>query len=292
MDAPFTETRIRSRDGTDLAVQTAGVGPPLVLANGLGGSLRAWGPFLDRLGSRRRIVSWDYRGLYRSGPPDEPSAVTIEDHAADLGAVMDQVVGEPAVLMGWSMGVQIAVEYALQHPDDVTGLVLVAGSPGDPYAGVLHAGVSRVLIPPATYVVQAAALPFGLTMRALTASPRRAAEALRAVGVLAPSADLDAFTDLAHEFARLDWPVYMRTIRAMGRHDAWPRLGELQVPSLVVGGTADRFLPTESVEAMADAIPDAELYILPGGTHYLPVEFPDCLANQVDHFLGERVPPR
>lgn len=290
MDATFTETRIRSRDGTDLAVQVAGEGPPLVLANGLGGSLRAWGPFLDRLESPRRIVSWDYRGLYRSGPPAEPSAVTIEDHAADLGAVMAQVVGEPAVVIGWSMGVQIAVEYALQHSADVTGLVLVAGSPGDPYGGVLHTTASRVLIPPATYAVQAAALPLGLALRALTVSPRRAAEALRAVGVLAPSADLHAFTDLAHEFARLDWRVYMRTVRAMGRHDARPRLGEVRVPTLVVGGTADLFLPEASVEAIARAVPGAELCILPGGTHYLPVEFPGELAAGVDRFLAERVP--
>jgi pimeloyl-ACP methyl ester carboxylesterase len=261
-----------------------------VLANGLGGSLRAWGPFLRKLRSRRRIVSWDYRGLYRSGPPAEPSAVTIEDHAADLGAVLEQVVGEPAVVIGWSMGVQIAVEYALEHPTAVSGLVLVAGSPGDPYAGVLHASVSRVVIPPATFAVQAAALPFGLAMRALTVSPRRAAEALRAVGVLAPSADLDAFTDLAHEFARLDWRVYMRTIRAMGRHDAWPRMAELPVPTLVVGGTADLFLPQASVEAMARDIPGAELLVLPGGTHYLPVEFPEQLAARVDRFLAERVP--
>ena len=69
-----------------------------------------------------------------------------------------------------------------------------------------------------------------------------------------------------------------------------PALGELQVPSLVVGGTADLFLPAESVEAMAGAIPGAELHILPGGTHYLPVEFPDELADRVDHFLAERVP--
>ena len=108
--------------------------------------------------------------------------------------------------------------------------------------------------------------------------------------MLAPSADLDAFTDLAPEFARLDWRVYMRTIRAMGRHDARPRLGELGVPTLVVGGTSDLFLPEASVEAIAGAVPEAELYVLPGGTHYLPVEFPGELADRVDRFLADRIP--
>jgi pimeloyl-ACP methyl ester carboxylesterase len=127
-------------------------------------------------------------------------------------------------------------------------------------------------------------------MRALTIAPRPAAEALRAAGVLAPGVDLAVFTDLAHEFARLDWRVYMHTIRAMARHDAWPRLGELQVPSLVVGGTTDLFLPAATVEAIARSIPGAELWVQPGGSHYLPVEFPDELAARVDRFLSERTP--
>ena len=61
-------------------------------------------------------------------------------------------------------------------------------------------------------------------------------------------------------------------------------------PQAVLYGTADLFLPAESVEAMAGAIPGAELHILPGGTHYLPVEFPDELADRVDHVLAEGVP--
>ncbi len=282
--------RIRGSDGTQLAVQVSGDGPLIVLVNGLGGSFGAWRPFLDRFASGRRIASWDYRGLYASGPPTRPDAVTIEDHARDLGTVLDWLGGGPAVLVGWSMGVQVAVTYALDHPDDVAGLVLVAGAPGDPLAGVLHTAASRRLVPPITRVVEAGAGPFGLAMRVLAVAPHRAAGLLRRVGVLAPTADLDVFADLAHDFARLDWRVYVRMIRAMGRHDAWPRLGELSVPTLVVGGTADLFLPIETLEATAAAIPGAELLVLSGGTHYLPVEFPGELAARVDRFLAERVP--
>jgi pimeloyl-ACP methyl ester carboxylesterase len=283
-----TEARIHSSDGTELAVHVTGEGPLIVLANGLGGSWPAWAPLLGGLGPSYRIASWDYRGLYRSGPPTRPEAVTIDDHVRDLGAVLEWLGGEPAVLVGWSMGVQVAVAYALEVPADVRGLVLVAGAPGDPLAGVFHTGASRWVVPPITRVVEAGAIPFGMAMRALTA-PRVTPAVLRSLGLLSPRVDLGVFGALAHDFGRLDWRVYARATRAMARHDAWPRLGELRRPVLVAGGTADLFLPVSTIEATVAAIPGAELWLVPGATHYLPVEVPDELAARIERFLAERL---
>jgi pimeloyl-ACP methyl ester carboxylesterase len=286
--ADVREERLVGPDGVDLAVQRLGEGRLVVVANGLGGSLRAWAPFLVRFGPGHRVVAFDYRGLYRSGPPPVPDAVTIHDHVADLLAVLRWAGPEPAVVIGWSMGVQVAVEAALAEPDRVAGLVLVAGAPGDPLAGVLHHPLSRVLIPPATRVVEAGAAPFGAAVRLLAAS-RGGPYLLRRLGVLAPTCDLDTFHALAGEFARLDWRLYMRTIRAMARHDAWPRLGEVTTPTLVVGGTRDLFLPVAALRAITAAVPDAELLLVDGATHYLPLEFPELLDERVRRFEAERL---
>lgn len=291
MDASVREERLVGPDGTDLAVQELGAGRLVVLANGLGGSLRAWAPVLDRFGPGHRVVTYDYRGLYRSGPPPEPNAVTIDHHAADLLSVLHWAGDEPALVIGWSMGVQVAIEAALAEPDRVAGLVLVAGAPGDPLAGVLHTPLSRLVVPPLTRLVEAGAAPFGATVRLLAASGRAPA-LLRALGVVAPSCDLDAFHVMAGEFARLDWRLYMRTIRAMAVHDAWPRLDELDVPTLVVGGTRDLFLPKSTLRALAAAIPEAELLVIEGATHYLPLEFPAVLDERVRRFEAERVDRR
>lgn len=282
------EEQVRSFDGTDLAVQVAGEGPLVVLANGLGGTRRAWEPFLARFGTGHRVVSWDYRGLYRSGPPPEPNAVRLSDHCGDLAAVLDAVGGGPAVVIGWSMGVQVGVQFALDEPDRVRGLVLVSGAPGDPLAGVVHSAVGHHVVPPLTHVIEAGALPFGLALQGLVATGR-APTVLRALGVVAPSCDLRVFGELAHDFARLDWRVYMRTMRALAAHDAWPKLVELRVPTLVVGGTHDAFLPQRTIEATAAAIAGAELLLLTGATHYLPVEFPAELAAETLRFLEDRV---
>jgi pimeloyl-ACP methyl ester carboxylesterase len=76
----------------------------------------------------------------------------------------------------------------------------------------------------------------------------------------------------------------------MARHDAWPLLGEITVPTLVVGGTRDLFLPARTVAATAAAIPGAELWLVDGSTHYLPVEVPAELDGRIERFLAERAP--
>jgi len=285
------EGRLRAGAGVDLAVQEVGEGRLVVLANGLGGSLRAWAPFLVRFGVGHRVVAFDYRGLYRSGPPPAPEAVRIDDHASDLLAVLRREGRERALVIAWSMGVQVAVEAALAEPDRVAGLVLVAGAPGDPLSGVLGLPLSRTVVPPLTRVIEAGAGPFGLAVRILAASGGTP-QLLRRLGVVAPTCDLATFHALAEEFAHLDWRLYMRTIRAMGEHDAWPRLGEVAVPTLVVGGTRDLFLPEATLRATAAAIPGAELLVVEGATHYLPLEFPDLLDARIRRFLAERVDRR
>ncbi|WP_460709886.1 alpha/beta fold hydrolase [Nocardioides dilutus] len=286
--AAVREERLLGPGGVDLAVQELGEGRLVVIANGLGGSMRAWTPFLARFAPGHRVVAYDYRGLYRSGPPPAPEAVTIHDHAADLLAVLRWAGGEPALVMGWSMGVQVAVEAALAEPDLVAGLVLVAGAPGDPLAGVLHTSLSRIVIPPVSRVVEAGARPFGAALRLLAASGS-GPQVLRRCGLVAPTCDLETFHALSGDFAGLDWRLYMRTLRAMAGHDAWPRLGELTAPTLVVGGTRDLFLPTDTVRATSAAIPDAELLLIEGATHYLPLEFPEVLDERVRRFEAERL---
>jgi pimeloyl-ACP methyl ester carboxylesterase len=61
------------------------------------------------------------------------------------------------------------------------------------------------------------------------------------------------------------------------------------VPTLVVGGTRDLFLPQATLRAMAAGIPDAELLVIDGATHYLPLEFPGVLDARIRRFEAERV---
>ena len=57
----------------------------------------------------------------------------------------------------------------------------------------------------------------------------------------------------------------------------------------MVGGTRDLFLPEAALRATAEAIPDAELLVIEGASHYLPLEFPELLDERIRRFEAERI---
>ena len=148
MRPPKVEERFcESRDGTRIAYHVAGEGPPILLANGLGGSWKAWSHQISYFSDRYRFISWDYRGLYRSGPPTDPDALRVEDHVDDALAVLDDLGEERVAIFGWSMGVQVALELFRTEPERVAALILVNGVAGKPWASVLNLPQLEKVIP-------------------------------------------------------------------------------------------------------------------------------------------------
>lgn len=84
------------------------------------------------MAEHHRVVHWHYRGHGRSPLPPPGLAPSIPQFAEDLAAVLEAARVKSAVVVGHSMGVQLALEFHRLHPDRVRALVLVSGSPGHP----------------------------------------------------------------------------------------------------------------------------------------------------------------
>jgi 3-oxoadipate enol-lactonase len=121
--------------GVKLSGEEAGEGPPVVLLHGLTATRRyvvMGSRTLERSGYR--TVAYDARGHGRSGPAPDPGAYTYAQLADDLGAVLDELGIERALLAGASMGAHTALRFALLRPERVAALGLVTPS-FDPRAG-------------------------------------------------------------------------------------------------------------------------------------------------------------
>lgn len=281
------EHRVESFDGTELAYHAVGEGPPILLANGLGGSWKAWTHQIDYFRDRYRFVSWDYRGLYRSKPPPDRDAIDIEDHAEDALRVMDDAGIEQTAVFGWSMGVQVALELFRRAPDRVRLLVLVNGVAGAPWESAFNVPQLGAMIPHALGLIRTMPAVAQSVTERVVGWPETVTWAKR-VGLAGQTLDEEIFQQLASSFAELDMDLYVHTLQRLGEHDARDVLEELDVPVLVIAGDRDLFTPRAAMEAMVDQVRGAELLVVPGGTHYVAVEYPELVNLRIEKFLRER----
>ena len=288
MPLEVEESWVESFDGTRLAYHQVGDGPPLLLANGLGGSWRAWTHQIEYFKERFRFVSWDYRGLYRSSPPADRDALGIPEHAEDGLAVMDAAGDEQVTILGWSMGVQVALEMYRQAPERVKALVLLNGVAGSPWSTAFNApAMVGGAIPAALSVIRSVPQIVQAVTERVTAWPDAVRWAKR-IGLAGQTLDEEIFAQLAGSFAGLDMDLYLQVLEELGEHDAYDLLPQLDVPVLVIAGDRDVMTPRAAAERMVAAVPRAELLVIPGGTHYAAAEYPQLINLRIEKFFRER----
>lgn len=279
--APVVARHVTSADGTRLAVYRCGRGPRVwVLPPGLGTPLVAWREVIRRFADELTIVTWDQRGTYASAAPADLARLRVEDHADDLEAIVAAEGLDRFVLGGWSLAVQISLEYHHRHPDRVEALVLVNGA----YEHVLDNALAPRLAPALRAALRLLARVGPRLGPVIAKSMALGPYVLPRLGLLAPDAPL--FADVLRAFSRLDWGTYFRLMLAVNAHSAAAYLDGVRAPTLITAGDADRMTPLATAEAMHHRIPGSELVVFAGGTHYTPTEQPERLNAVLADFFA------
>ena len=256
-------------NGVDLCVETFGspTDPAILLIMGAGASMDWWqDDFCARLAAGPRyVIRYDHRdtGQSTSYPPGEPG-YTGDDLVADAAALLAVLGVRRAHVVGQSMGGALAQVLALDHPERVASLTLVATSPAGPDPDLPpmsdEAGAAFAAIDEPDWSDRAAVIEY-LTEQWRAAAGRSRPfdeDAIRALSARA----FDRTTNMASS---------MKNHYAAEGGDRWrERLGGLDVPTLVVHGTEDPVFPPGHGEALAREIPGAELLVLEGMGHELP----------------------
>jgi pimeloyl-ACP methyl ester carboxylesterase len=250
----------------ELYYEQTGDGEPLLLIQGMSGTHLAWGrPFLSALEQSFACTVFDNRGVGSSSAAEAP--FTIAELAADTAGLLGALEIERAHVLGISMGGMIAQQLALAHPERLLSLTLGCTYCGGPGAQVMD---------PADFQTLAEAMASGdqervfRTMWELNLSPGFRADESR-------------FAEFAAMAASA--PVPQRTIelqlQAIVAHDTQARLPELQTPTLVIHGSADRVLPYPNGELIASLLPNAHLQTLEDVGHMFWWEQPTRAAELI-----------
>lgn len=277
-----TRIYVRQRPGPQSSNVTA------ILCDGIACDGFIWKYLWDDLARQVSVAHWNYRGHGRSGSPADPAAVELVDHAHDLDAVRGAVGDGEVVLVGHSMGCQVVLEAYRLRPERVRGIVLICGSSGRITHTFKGTNVMAQWLPRVIERVEA----FPEIARALWS--RVPPEIALQVALMTGEVDKNAIRpeDLMpymKHMVDIDVPMFLRMLRSAGDHSAMDLLPQVDVPALVIAGDRDTFTPPRYAEEMAAAMPQAELLMVQGGTHVVPLERKDLVATRVEKFLRERV---
>jgi 3-oxoadipate enol-lactonase len=237
-----------------------GKGQALALIMGLGGGL----PWLFRqipaFSQQYKVIAFDNRGT------------------GDLRGLLDNIRVKSANVFGISMGGMIAQHFALLYPEKVKTLVLGATTCGGSHRVILDTEAIKVL--------------FDMERMEKMSPEERAAETLPLVfsqEFIGKNQALiqELLTKMAGHVTPLHG--YSRQVQAIMGHDTYQRLPEINVPTLVIAGDADKLVPVENSRIIASMIPNAELIILKNMGHGFNIEAADEVNRIVLQFLNRYV---
>ena len=271
---PVTQYPVRSPDGTVLAAwRNDAAGIPLLICNGLASSPAAW-PSLQDPDCGFDARTWWHRGI----PPSEvpQGGIEMADHVADALAVVDDAGWDRYLVVGWSLGVNIALELAAAD-ERVAGVLALAGIPGGTFDAMLPIPalpreVATSLVGFATALLQRAGAQMGSVAHWLGSNPRTA-EWLTSNGVIGASADIAHVRELVRDFLGMDVHWYGRLAGGLRRHRTMD-VSTLTCPVVYVSAGQDLVTDPMAVEAAADRTPAGRVERW-DATHFLVLEYPD-----------------
>ncbi|MDJ0847271.1 MAG: alpha/beta hydrolase [Myxococcota bacterium] len=224
----------------------------LVFVHGSGGTGRVWRYQTEHFPGSLAVTL--------PGHPEGEPCETIEGATRWLRAQRAEDADARLVLVGHSLGGGIALQYALDHADELAGIVLVGSG-------------ARLRVHPATLAA----------MEKAVARPERFKSPFD-----------DAYRKVAPDFAaelkelasKLGPAPFLADLRACDRFDVMDRLGEIAVPTLAIAGTEDVMTPPKYSEFLRDAVRDASVEIVEGGTHFVFAEYPDAVNAAIADFVA------
>lgn len=255
-------------NGVQLHYMDIGRGMPVLLLHGFPVTGEVWMEVAGALSSRYRVIVPDFRGfgLSKGGGP-----FSMKSLASDMHELLVQIKALPCVVGGLSMGGYVALEMARCHPADLAGIMLVdTRAEGD--SPVAKTGRKRTI--------------------ELVRQEGSAAVAEQMLQKVVSDQSRQLRPDVVGELRKIMEqcsPVTIEdaSLAMCDREDSTELLPSISVPALVIVGEFDLPTPPSVAQAMAEAMPRAQVKIIPGAGHMSPMEMPAPVAQAMADYLAE-----
>jgi len=264
-------------NGVKLAYEALGASGPYLIALGLTNCpavrSRVWGitRHWDRMSRFCRVILYDRRGVGFSAAPERGYSIDI--CVEDLRAVLDAVGVERVVLWGATDGGPLAIAFAAQHPERVSGLILAGTTPRLSNWGDFRWGINPAVL---QSFIRLDAVDQGEAVAQLTRTRRGRLE------------ETGAVSEVIRRVPRAAWS---QIVAALATADARSLLAHVRAPTLVVHDPHNQYIPVGAAHYLRDHMPGSRLEIT---DEYGAVIFKEPLYRKIEAFIEEataRSPP-
>jgi len=260
--------------GGPIAYETAGSGTPVIFIHAAIADRRMWNREMRVFSADHRTVSFDLRGYGKSPPASAPFSCV-----SDIRAIVSQLELKKPFLVGCSMGGGFAVSYAIEFPDEVSGLLLAApGVSGTPFEAF-----SKEELPAFEYDEMKS------KEIAVAWSQGKASEASEMLRQLWCSAlegeNLKLFREMVEQNSTEIFAERSMQHLEKGR-PSYPLLHTIHIPTTVLVGGRDNPSSIPFAKLISRKIPDSRLVVVPGADHLINLSKPDAFETELRSALS------
>ena len=258
-----------------IAYEVQGEGPWLVFSHEFAGDLRSWVPQVTYFSRRFRCLTYNHRGFPPSNVPNDRAAYSPESLENDLLGLLDHVGIETAHFIGLSMGANVVLDLALQHPERCRSMVLSGCGAGTTNRTQFEEDIRQIVD-----LLQSRGMKFFADV--YSEGPTRQPFKRK---------DLAGWRTFREQFAGHSVRGSALTMLGvqLGRRTIFSlvsELKEIRIPTLVLVGDEDEPCIDPAV-FMKRSIPSSGLVVLPQTGHTINLEEPDLFNQTVERFLGQ-----
>ena len=261
-----------------------GSGRPLVLLHSAWATNEWWRWQIPAFSRHYRTYALDVRGHGRSSPLEK--VYSVEGFSRDLEIFLRKLELEATVLVGWSLGGIIAMQYCLDHPSHVKALVLIATQ-----------GHKNPRLKP-RFILYFLQVQLSLLMdftqprkydRTMQQFPGQSNRMLQRQvrNMFSPQAPKEVLDWVIADITSNPRTAYWEVIRSVWNWEAGEKLKQINVPTLILVGDRDSLTPPQISHRLHRAIPNSKLVIMKNASHYIVLEHPDWVNSEILEFLKD-----
>ena len=286
---PTPTGHARAQDGTKLPFYESGQGDTIFIFNGFSCNQANLQHLIRLLAKKYRVVSFDYKGHGKADNPKNYDYVNISGFINDAKRVLEESETKSAILLGYSLGTQMMLEYTKHYPKNVEALIALNGTYGNVFSNFMNTDIFAMLLPSLSAGQNQFGDIYSAVYRTVLSLPYAVKfELLKYILLDNNKCDPKDIEPFIEQLKHLDVHLLIHLANSMHRHSALDYLKTIEQPALLIGGESDLFAPLKVTNEAKEKMQNAEVLVVPNGTHNSNLEQHDFITDKIIRFLDKK----